>query len=107
LSSERHKFKDFQIMVDKEIKAKSIHTLPIIDDESFILRYNALSKILNECGDAIFGRVKCNKHNANSCVTSPAIQQIQSKIKHLGGALWITQESFSGEVSHMSLMVYQ
>ena len=107
LSSERHKFEDFRIMVDEEIKAKSIHTLPVIDDESFILRYNALSKILNECGDAIFGRVKRNKHNANSRVTSPAIQQIQSKIRHLGGALQITQESFSGEVSHTSLMVYQ
>lgn len=94
-------------MVDKEITAKSLHLLPVNDDESFILRYKTFSKILNKCGDATFGRVRRNKHNANFRVTLPTIQQIQSKIKHLNGALWITPETLSMEVSHASLMVYQ
>jgi hypothetical protein len=94
-------------MVDEKIKAKSIHETPVNNDDSFILRYNALSLIFKECGDATFGRVKRNKHNGNFCITSPKIQQIQSNIRHLGGALRITQESFSGEVSNTSLMVYQ
>jgi hypothetical protein len=94
-------------MVDEKVKAKSIHKTPVSNDGSFILRYNVLSLILKECGDTTFGRMKHNKHNANFRITSPKIQQIQSNIRHLGGALQITQESFSREVSHMSLMVYQ
>jgi len=105
--SEKQKFEDFQNMVDEKIKAKSIHNLPVRNDNSFISRYNTLIWIFKECGDTTFGRVKCNKHALNQCVTSPRIQRIQSDIRHLSGALWITQKSFSGEVSHISLMVYQ
>ena len=94
-------------MVDEKIRAKSIHNLPVCDDDSFMSRYNTLTKIFKECGDATFGRMKRNKHAPNQRVTSPRIQRIQSDIRHLGRALRITQESFSGEVSHTSLMVYQ
>ena len=63
--------------------------------------------IFKECGDAIFGRVKCNKREISHFVTLPRIQRIQYDIKHLGGEFWTTQECFSGEVSRTSLMVYQ
>jgi len=56
-------------MVDEKVKAKSIHETPVSNDESFILRYNALSLIFKECGDATFGRMKRNKHNANFRMT--------------------------------------
>jgi hypothetical protein len=105
--SEKQKFEDFRTMVDKKIKAKSIHNMPVSDDDSFILCYDALTQVFKECGDATFGQVKCNKPAPNQCVTSPRIQRIQSEIRHLGGALRITQESFLGEVSHTSLTVYQ
>src|ERR1700676_3399702 len=94
-------------MVDDKIKAKSIHNIPVSDDDSFILCYDALTQIFKECGDATFRRVKCNKPAPNQHVTSPRIQRIQSEIRHLGGALQITQESFSGKVSYTSLTVYQ
>jgi hypothetical protein len=94
-------------LVDEKIIAKSIHDSPVICDNSFILRYNALTLIFKECGDAIFGRVKRNKRAISHFVTLPRIQRIQSDIKHLGGALRMTQERFSGEVSRTSLMVYQ
>jgi hypothetical protein len=45
LSSDRQTFKEFQIMVDGKIKAKSIHTLPVNNDESFILCYNTLTNL--------------------------------------------------------------
>ena len=106
-SSERHKFEDFRTLVDEKIKAESIHNLPVNGDESFISRYDALTRIFRECGEAIFGRVKRNKHAVNQFVTSHRIQRIQSDIRHLGGALRMTQENFSGEVSAISLRVYQ
>ena len=37
LSSERHKFEDYRVMVDEKIKAKSIHTTSVNSDESFVL----------------------------------------------------------------------
>jgi hypothetical protein len=97
--SEKHKFEEFRTLVDEKIIAKSIHDSPVICDNSFISRYNALTLIFKECGDTIFGRVKHNKRAIGHFVTSPRIQRIQSDIKHLGGALRMTQERFSGEVS--------
>jgi hypothetical protein len=106
-SSEKHKFKEFRTMVDEKIKAKSIHNVPVNNDNSFLSRYNALTQIFKECGKATFRRVKRNKHAVNQFVTSPQIQWIQSAIKHLGRALQMTQEHFSGEVSAILLRVYQ
>ena len=94
-------------MVDEEIRAKSIHDSPVTCDESFMSRYNTLTKIFIKCGDAVFGRVKCDKKAINQLVTSPRIQRIQSDIRHIGGALRMTQEHFAGEVSQTSIMVYQ
>ena len=61
LSSERHKFEDYRVMVDEKIKAKSIHTTSVNSDESFVLQYNNLTQIFIECGEAMFGRVKQTK----------------------------------------------
>jgi hypothetical protein len=94
-------------MVNERIKAKSIHTTPLNGDESFISQYNALTQIFKECGEATFRRAKGNKRIINQFVTSPQIQWIQSDIRHLGGALRMTQENFSGEVSVVSLRTYQ
>ena len=107
LRSEKHKFEDFRNMVDEEIRAKSIHDSPVTCDESFMSRYNALTKIFIKCGDAVFGRVKRDKKAINQLVTSPRIQRIQSDIRHIGGALRMTQEHFAGEVSQTSIMMYQ
>jgi len=60
-SSEKHKFENYRIMVHERIKAKSIHTTPLNNDKSFISQYNALTQIFKECGEATFGRAKCNK----------------------------------------------
>jgi hypothetical protein len=106
-SSEKHKFENYRVMVDERIKAKSIHTTPLNGDESFISRYDALTQIFKECGEAVFGRAKRNKRIINQFVTSPRIQRLQSDIKHLGGALRMTQENFDGEVSIVSLRTYQ
>ena len=105
--SEKHRFENFCTMVDKKIKDESIHNIPVNNDDSFIFRYNALTRILKECGDAAFRKVKRSKHVTDQDVTSPRIQRIQSDIRPLGGALRMTQEQFSGEVSHTSVMIYQ
>ena len=105
--TEKKKFEDYRLMVDEKIKDKSLHKLPVNDDDSFIIRYNALTQIFKECGDATFGRVKRIKNMFNQRVTSPRIQRIQSDIKHLGRALRMTQSSFSGEVSHTSIEIFQ
>src|SRR5882762_492695 len=106
-SSEKHKFENYRAMVDEKIKAKSVHTTPVNSDESFISRYNVLTQIFKECSEAAFGRAKRDRRTVNQFVTSPRIQRIQSDIKHLGGALRMTQEHFSGEVSITSLRTYQ
>jgi hypothetical protein len=35
-SSEKHKFDEFHTMVDKKIKAKSIHNVPVNNNDSFL-----------------------------------------------------------------------
>jgi hypothetical protein len=105
--TEKKKFEDYRRMVDEKIEDKSLHNQPVNDDNSFISRYNALTQIFKECGDATFGRVKRNKNASNQRITSPRIQRIQSDIKHMGGALRMTQDSFSGEVSHTSMVIFQ
>jgi len=61
-STEKHKFKMFHTMVDEKILARSIHDIPVICDDFFILQYNALTQIFKECGNAAFGRAKGGKH---------------------------------------------
>jgi len=91
-SSEKQKFEDFRTMVDEKIKAKSLH-VPVNSD--VILSYHDIMRL-----------VKRNRQ-IDEFVTSPRIQRIQSDIRHLGGALRMTQEHFSGEVSVTSLRIYQ
>jgi hypothetical protein len=105
--SEKHRFENFCTMVNEKIKDESIHNIPVNNDDSFILQYNALTRILKECSDAAFVKVKRSKHATDQHVTLPQIQRIQSDIRHLSGALQMTQEQFSGEVSHTSVMIYQ
>ena len=104
--SEKHKFENFHTMVNKEIRAKSIHDPPAICDESFILQYNTLTKIFKECSDTMFCRIRRDKKAINQFVMSPRIQKIQSDIRHINGAVQMTQEHFSVEVSQISIMVY-
>ena len=101
-SSEKHKFNGFCSIIDEKIKAKSIRNVPVNNNDSFLSWYNALMQIFIECGKATFGRVKSNKHVVNQFVTLPQIQLIQSDIKHLGSALQMIQEHFSGEVCHIA-----
>ena len=93
-------------MVNKEIRAKSIHDPPAICDESFILQYNTLTKIFKEWSDTMFCRIRRDKKAINQFVMSPRIQKIQSDIRHINGAVQMTQEHFSVEVSQISIMVY-
>jgi hypothetical protein len=85
--SEKHRFENFRTMVHEKIKDESIHNIPVNNDDSFILRYNTLTRILKECGDTAFGKVKRSKHVTDRHVMSPQIQRIQSDIRHLGRAL--------------------
>ena len=104
--SEKHKFENFHTIVNKEIRAKSTHDPPAICDESFILQYNTLTKIFKECSDTMFCRIRRDKKAINQFVMSPRIQKIQSDIRHINGAVQMTQEHFSVEVSQISIMVY-
>ena len=101
-SSNKEKYSEFRIKVDEAIKAESIHSTPVIDDASFIRRYEAMTRILKQCGETVFGHVKRGGKLTHGKITSPKIQRIQAQIKNLGGALRMTNPNHMGAVSHAS-----
>lgn len=101
-SSNKEKYSEFRIKVDEAIKAESIHSTPVIDDTSFIRRYEAMTCILKQCGETVFGHVKRGGKLTHGKITSPKIQHIQAQIKNLGGALKMTNPNHMGAVSHAS-----
>jgi len=54
IAQKRNKFEEFRNCVDNAIKAESLHLNPVLDDETFMKCYNALTCILRQHGEAIF-----------------------------------------------------
>src|ERR1700728_601255 len=104
--SGKSKYDDFRTKVDDTIKAELLHLTPVIDDESFIKRYKALTRILKQCGEAAFGRVKRGGKSMHGKITSPKIQHIQAQIKNIGGALRMDNLNGAGKVSYASQRCY-
>ena len=88
--------------MDDTFKAERLHLTPVTDDESFIKRYKALTRILKQCGEAVFGRVKRGGKSVHGKITLPKIQRIQAQIKNIGGALRMDNLSDAGKVSYAS-----
>jgi len=101
-SSAKGKYNDFRTKVDAVIKAESLNMTPVVDDESFVKRYEALTRILKHCGETVFGRVRRGGKSTHNKITSPKIQRIQAQVKSLGGALRMTNQNYLGTVSHVS-----
>lgn len=84
---DKNKFKLFSDSVDRLVDAdRDNFDKEIIDDESYVFRYEKLTNVIEQAAVNIFGRTKtfCR---SNKKITSPAIRGIVSKIRHLGGAI--------------------
>ncbi|KAJ7168161.1 hypothetical protein C8R43DRAFT_877023, partial [Mycena crocata] len=104
VKSEKHRFATFKDVVDARIKAEGIHLSPVIDDESFINRYNALTAILIPCAEDVFGRT--SRYKKNLAVSSPTIQAIVSSIHSLGGAIRYVKSDYSAAMSYTSMKAF-
>jgi hypothetical protein len=98
--SGKGKYDEFRTKVNMAIKAESLNLTPVTDDESFVKHYEALTRILKQCGKTVFGNVKRGGKSTHNKITSPKIQRIQAQIKSLGGTLRMTNQNFLGTVSH-------
>jgi hypothetical protein len=87
--------------VDNTIGVECHHLTPVIDNESFIKQYKALTRILEQCGEVAFGHIKRGKKSTQRKMTSPNIQCIQAHIKSLGG-LRMTNPGQPSEVWYTS-----
>jgi hypothetical protein len=76
--AEKHKFEDFHIAVDKMANELRLAESPVVDSQSFIDRYEALTTIFDKCVGETFGHIKPYRGNTNRPVTSTSIQRILS-----------------------------
>lgn len=83
-SSAKSKYNEFHIKVDNAIKAECLHQNPVNDDKSFMKCSKALTRILKQWGEAIFGQVKRGWKSAHNKITSLKIQRLQAQIKSMG-----------------------
>ncbi|KAK7015234.1 hypothetical protein R3P38DRAFT_3204421 [Favolaschia claudopus] len=63
-----------------------------MDDDSFVQRYEALTKILIPCAEESFGRTP--RYKRVHAVTSPRLQAIVASIRNLGGAIRHVKSDF-------------
>jgi hypothetical protein len=87
--------------VDKRVKAEGLHLSPVVDDASFLYRYEALSKILVPCAEEIFGRTA--RYKKGHAVTSPKLQAIAASIRSIGGAIRFVKSDYSAPISFAAM----
>ncbi|KAG6898794.1 hypothetical protein C0993_004162 [Termitomyces sp. T159_Od127] len=88
---DKHKFSQFAKTVDRMIEAdKGNLEADVTTDASFVDRYKRLTKILDIAASSIFGRNKRFMHQDKK-VTSPLIQRLVARTRHLGGAISIAR----------------
>lgn len=87
--ADKNKFKLFSDHVDRlvDMDADSFNR-EIIDDDSYVFRYLKLTNVIEQAAVKIFGRTKVFSRSDKK-ITSPAIREIVSKIRHIGGAISI------------------
>ena len=106
-NTEKHKFQDFRVKVDTDVANERLHETPVIDDASFLHRYMALTRIITNAAEIIFGRAKRSQAKSSK-ITSPRIQKITSAIRHLGGAIRLAKDPASSRaVSHTAHQLFQ
>jgi hypothetical protein len=102
--SEKHRFATFTQIVDRRIEAEALHTAPVIDDQSYIARYEAITKILIPSAEEVFGRNSRFKKRLE--VTSPRIQFIASTLKNIGGAIRHVKSDYRERMSFASTKTF-
>lgn len=104
--ADNSKFKIFSDQVDRLVEEdRESLDKEIIDDDSYLLRYEKLTNIIGQVAENVFGRNKPFNHT-NKKITSPAIREIVSKIRHIGGAISILKGT-SQNASYGSLRAYE
>lgn len=83
------------------IKAEALHSVPVTDDNSFIRRFEALTKVLVPCAEEIFGRT--SRYKKGHAVTSPKLQAIVASIRSIGGATRHVKSDYTVPVSFAAM----
>jgi hypothetical protein len=91
----------YKDVVDRQIKAEALHLTCITDDNSFIQRYEALTKILVPCAEEIFGRT--SRYKKGHAITSPKLQAIVASIRSIGGAIRHVKSDYNVPVSFTAM----
>jgi hypothetical protein len=91
--------------VDETVHYLDLSGHPVVDLQSFISRYNVLTKIFDECAGETFGHVNPYRNNIYCPVTSPTIQHILSQIRTTKGAIRLATNP-EGDVSMNSIRTY-
>jgi hypothetical protein len=104
--SEKYKFQLFRDAVDAKIKAESIRDRPVTDDDSFMHRYQTLTKIITKTAEEVFGRVK-RFQKEEKRITSPKIEATLASVRHMGGAIRLARNPHLADVSYASRRCYE
>ncbi|KAJ7939278.1 hypothetical protein B0H13DRAFT_1851012 [Mycena leptocephala] len=85
-------------MVDERIETGSIRDSPVLDDDSFLRRYKALTKIIVDSAEECFGRI--TRFKTQRALTSTKIQALTAAIRQIGGAIRHIKSGFTAPLAY-------
>ncbi|KAK7015985.1 hypothetical protein R3P38DRAFT_2786379 [Favolaschia claudopus] len=103
--SEKHRFKIFRDLVDSRIQDTLLHETPVLNDDSFLLRYKELTRILVSSAEESFGRVSRFKPQQRT-ITSPQIQLLAANLRRIGGSIRYVKSELTAPLAHDSQLCY-
>jgi len=99
---DKAKFEDYRKEVDKQVKELNLHEDTLTGEESFMRRYDALTRIIVGAAKQIFG-VSRRPEAQTLKVTSPQIRRLETRLKLMGGALYFEARGEQASISATSL----
>jgi len=103
---DKTKFEQYSQEVDKKLVAEKLKDQPVIDEQSFVHQYQALTRIIVNTAEEVFGLARRVEWR-NTTISNPLIRQLKKKLRHIGGALHLERKGRNALVSDESRQEYE
>ena len=98
LKTEKDQYQTYADAVDDAIQANHLLTLPVTDDDTFLLLYKGLSSIFTTNAAKVFGKSKPYIRTKET-ITNTAIKSIVLEIRLVGGAIRFERSGRTAQIS--------
>jgi len=103
---DKTKFEQYSQEVDKKLVVEKLKDQPVVDEQSFVHQYQALTRIIVNTVEEVF-RLARRVEWRDTTISNPLIRQLKKKLRHIGGALYLERKGRNALVSDESRQEYE